>query len=288
MRYLLLLFCFPLVALDVGIAAIFRDEAPYLREWIEYHRLVGVEKFYLYNHFSQDNFRQMLAPYVKEGIVELIDWPYEVKERSDWIPTQTGAYKDATKRALGVCRWLAYIDVDEFIFPVVDRTLPRFLSHFEDAGSVAMNWLVFGTSGIKKLDPSKLMIEQLTVRASGHNFTHAWLKRIAKTEAVRTDVNWPSVHYIPLKKGFVAVDSNHQKLCDTRGKVNHERIRLNHYSFRDETFFRKTKLNRPNITPARKKELLHLASQANRVKDESILRYANELKRRIVEKFGSL
>ena len=28
---------------ELAIAAIFRNEAPYLREWIEFHRLVGVE-----------------------------------------------------------------------------------------------------------------------------------------------------------------------------------------------------------------------------------------------------
>lgn len=30
----------------LAVCAIFRDEAPYLAEWIEFHRLVGVEHFY--------------------------------------------------------------------------------------------------------------------------------------------------------------------------------------------------------------------------------------------------
>jgi hypothetical protein len=40
----------------LSICAIFKDEAPYLQEWIEFHRLLGVEKFYLYNNNSRDNF----------------------------------------------------------------------------------------------------------------------------------------------------------------------------------------------------------------------------------------
>lgn len=29
----------------LAAAAIFQDEAPYLKEWIEYHKLIGVEHF---------------------------------------------------------------------------------------------------------------------------------------------------------------------------------------------------------------------------------------------------
>lgn len=32
------------------ICAIFKEEAPYLPEWIEFHRLMGVERFFLYDN----------------------------------------------------------------------------------------------------------------------------------------------------------------------------------------------------------------------------------------------
>ena len=38
-------------------------------EWIEFHRLVGVERFFLYDNGSTDDHREVLAPYVEEGIV---------------------------------------------------------------------------------------------------------------------------------------------------------------------------------------------------------------------------
>ena len=38
----------------LAICAVYRNEAPYLREWIEFHRLVGVERFFLYNNRSTD------------------------------------------------------------------------------------------------------------------------------------------------------------------------------------------------------------------------------------------
>src|SRR4051812_43400023 len=57
--------------------AIFQNETFFLREWIEYHRIVGVEHFYLYNNLSTDNYLEILQPYIAEGIVELFDWPVE-------------------------------------------------------------------------------------------------------------------------------------------------------------------------------------------------------------------
>jgi hypothetical protein len=38
----------------LGAFAIFKDEASYLPEWFEFHRLVGVERFFLYDNGSSD------------------------------------------------------------------------------------------------------------------------------------------------------------------------------------------------------------------------------------------
>ena len=44
---------------NVSICAIFKNEALYLKEWIEFHRIVGIEHFYMYNNNSEDNFREI-------------------------------------------------------------------------------------------------------------------------------------------------------------------------------------------------------------------------------------
>ena len=55
----------------LSICAVYRDEAPYLREWVAFHSLVGVERFYLYNNRSDDGHREALAPYVEDGSVTI-------------------------------------------------------------------------------------------------------------------------------------------------------------------------------------------------------------------------
>ena len=59
---------------ETSICAIFRDQAPYLAEWVEYHLLAGVEHFYLYNHKSVDNATAELEPFVRAGVVDLHQW----------------------------------------------------------------------------------------------------------------------------------------------------------------------------------------------------------------------
>lgn len=74
----------------LSVCAIFQDEAPYLREWIEYHRLMGAEHFYLYDNDSHDEFLEVLQPYINKRIVTLIDWPSSRDE--EWVSHQILAY----------------------------------------------------------------------------------------------------------------------------------------------------------------------------------------------------
>ena len=91
----------------LSVCAIFKNEGPILKEWIEYHLLVGVDHFFLYNNFSDDNYREILAPYIERGIVDLIDWP---------VPQgQFPAYEDCWQKFRETTRWIALIDLNEFL-----------------------------------------------------------------------------------------------------------------------------------------------------------------------------
>ena len=51
----------------LSICAIYRWEGPYLREWVAFHKLMGIERIYLYNNRSEDDgHREALAPYVDD------------------------------------------------------------------------------------------------------------------------------------------------------------------------------------------------------------------------------
>lgn len=50
---------------SISICAIFKDEAPYLAEWLEHHLKIGIEHFYMYDNNSSDEYMEKLDPYLK-------------------------------------------------------------------------------------------------------------------------------------------------------------------------------------------------------------------------------
>ena len=57
---------------DLAVCAIFKNEARFLKEWIEFYKLIGVEHFYLYNNFSNDNYQDVLQPYINSKDVKFL------------------------------------------------------------------------------------------------------------------------------------------------------------------------------------------------------------------------
>ncbi|MBQ6975183.1 MAG: glycosyltransferase family 2 protein [Selenomonadaceae bacterium] len=43
---------------DLVVVTIVRDEAPYIKEWIDYHLLAGVNHFLIYDNESSDNLKE--------------------------------------------------------------------------------------------------------------------------------------------------------------------------------------------------------------------------------------
>lgn len=122
-----------------SICAIFKNEARYMREWIEYHRIIGIDHFYLYNNFSDDNYKKVLNPYIIEGLVTLIEWP--VKQG------QMSAYKDCAEKYAFETNWIVYIDLDEYIVPNKSEDIKLLLKDFEKRPIVVAYWKLFGSSG---------------------------------------------------------------------------------------------------------------------------------------------
>lgn len=138
---------------SVSICAIFRDEGRYLEEWIEYHRIIGIEHFYLYNNFSKDNYKDILDPYIQEGIVTLTDWE---------IPQgQMKAYADCVEKYSSETNWIGFIDLDEFVVPNHDDSIQAFLNRFKKRPVVIIYWRYMGSSGLINRNLDKPIIEDL-------------------------------------------------------------------------------------------------------------------------------
>ncbi|MGZ4372534.1 MAG: FkbM family methyltransferase, partial [Gaiellaceae bacterium] len=231
----------------VAVATLFRDEARHLAEWIEYHRLVGVEHFWLYDDSSRDDWRGVLAPYLAAGLVEVFPWP--ISEPRFYSGRQVDAQRDALRRACGQARWLALIDVDEFLLPLEDATVTACLdTHFSGASAVYVNWRNFGTGGTHLVREGPIL-SHLTACAHPLHPRNAVGKSIVRPEHARFDSLWYP-HHVVLAPDARYQDGDGQSIPHDEtgprldGKVHDRLIRLNHYAFRDESYFRSVKLRR--------------------------------------------
>ena len=181
----------------LAICAMFKNEAPWLKEWLTYHHeVLGVDHFYLYNNDSTDGYYDVLLPFINQGIVELFDWDSKDPSHlafgpfmdAPWSACQLGAYNDCLKkRALGNAKWVAVIDIDEYIVPA--QGVSSFYALLKDAeqkkkGTIRLHWKVFGTSDVSSLSDHDLLIEKLTWRSLDSHPWNRLFKSIHQPEAI--------------------------------------------------------------------------------------------------------
>ena len=268
------------------VCSIFRNEAPYMREWIEYYKLLGVEHFRLYNNDSTDNYRQVLAPYIESGDVTLIDWPTDLGRpgmRAGWVWfTQFPALADAIVYFTGVSKWLAIIDLDEFIVPLHQNDLPSFLEEYESEAGVLINWQNFGTSGIWDIPSDKLMIEVLTKKAKENSSYNYPVKSIVRPERVNIAGKCWCPHTWDYVSGYGWTLPNHKRW--TFEAIDVSKARINHYVHRSERYFYEVKVaskERMEGKKLKKKHIRNWKKSCNRVQDTEILRFAPQLREKV-------
>ena len=127
--------------------AIIKNEGPYLKEWIEYHCIVGVEKFIIYDNESNDNTMEILQPYIDNNIVHYT-----------WFPGYKMQYKatnHAIKKWRNRIKYIAMIDADEFIVPVQNDTIMDVINDAESTAKLnkkrfiglVIKWVNYGFCG---------------------------------------------------------------------------------------------------------------------------------------------
>lgn len=262
---------------NISIMAIFQDEAEYLKEWIDYHALIGVEHFYLYNHNSTDDHLKVLSPYIEKGIVDYTDYS------QPGFP-QNKAIKDALSKSKGETKWLAVIDIDEFFLPKKHKDLLDFLSNYEDYGGVSVNWQCFGTSYTPYIPPGELMLEHLTFKALPLFEWNSHVKCIVCPERVKDVVN---THCFIYHQPYFAVRPNKAKQAHSHeSPIQTDLIVLNHYWTRDENFFYNIKVPRCQKLKGWSREYTESHNNLmNEVEDRVLVeKYIERLKYSILEK----
>ena len=94
-------------------------------EFIELNRIIGVEHFALYNDSIGPQVSCVLKNYIENNIVTLLPWKLELKSQEE-IRTEGlfAALNDCLYRYMYRFKYVLMIDLDEFIIPNYNETLP--------------------------------------------------------------------------------------------------------------------------------------------------------------------
>ena len=143
------------------IVGCMKDEAPYVLEWIAYHRMIGVDNFLIYTNGCSDGTDALLDRLQALGVVEH-------RNNDDWkgkSPQQHALNRSLKEPLIQNADWVIHIDVDEFInIRCGNGTLDDFLKRVPDATNVAMTWRLFGHNGVTRF-ADDLVIDQFDMAA---------------------------------------------------------------------------------------------------------------------------
>ncbi len=265
---------------DLALVAILKNEAPYVREWLDYHLLAGVDHFYIYDNESPDNLKDVLQPYIERGIVTYTFYPGNCR--------QMETYLDAVNRHKFFCRYMTIIDGDEFIFPKSNRSITEavdeILAASPQASGLAMNWNMYGSNGYEKADYSRGVLERFTRRAET-NWTppipalrnapggNAHVKTIANPRKIHVFHHSHAPQYF---EGCFAI--NEKGILAPGGVTNYppssDKIVVNHYNTKSrEEYAQKIQRGNADFVDNGYNMSKFVENDRNEVFDDGILKY---------------
>jgi hypothetical protein len=268
----------------LSIVACLKNEAPNIVEWLEFHKLVGAEHFYLYDNESTDNTKEVLQPYVDAGEVSLF--------YTDMDNCQFACYFNACHAFMDQSKWMAFIDLDEFLFSPKGDLVEQ-LKKYENVPGIAVNQVFFGSNG-HLTRPEGLVIENYTKKEKVPN------KHI-KTIAQPMHTLGPAInpHSFLHMQGRSVTENFKPMELFIKGAFTEEHssevFRIHHYfcKSREEA---EVKLNRGRADVPKRDPMYRYGTGlddfsfddycagANDVEDMAMLKYVPELKRIIDER----
>ncbi len=226
-----------------AVVAICKDEAFYIKEWLAYHAVLGLQDFIVYDNESVDETSVILKS-AQAISLTLHDWPTQPD-----VSPQLSAYNDALLRHGDAFDFMCFFDIDEFLLPANGISVHQILAGApQSVGAIGINQCVFGSSGQLHREPG-LVIERFQNCAETDYEEHVWVKSCCRPQCVDR-INSP--HVVELKSGVYAhadgsaIQFHELAFGDHKAPVapiNSSVLQLNHYMLKSREEF-ESKRNR--------------------------------------------
>ena len=146
--------------MKVMLCTIARQENDYIREFVEYHKDLGVDNICIFdnNRDGEEDFHDVIGDYIDSGYVILKD-RRNLKDGR----IQQEAYNACYQEYRDKYDWFIFFDVDEFMFIQNGWTLKQYLAWqaFRRFNCIHVNLMCYGDGGMVRNDGRKLM-ERIT------------------------------------------------------------------------------------------------------------------------------
>ena len=220
--------------MTVAITSIQRNRNPWIVEWIAFHLMMGFDSFHIYAHRCDDGMEDTLRRLGRHYPIEVfaIDsnyYPQQVSYQQSW---------DANKDKVD---WMAFIDGDEFLFPMQDDGIAQALARYADKeiSALAAYWMVYGSNG-HVVEPSGLVMENFRRHASTDFPANRHVKTIMRGGR-HAEVR--RCHVFETELG--TFDEKMRPIADglSEHAPSYEFFRINHYVNQSREYFKNIKQN---------------------------------------------
>ncbi|TXN00256.1 hypothetical protein FV219_13040 [Methylobacterium sp. WL122] len=163
-----------------GIVACARWESSHICEWIDYHRSIGFERFYIYcNDDDPQELYRTLLPYVigSDPIVVFYHNPFQ--------GNQAQSIKHFYRNHADHIEWIAALDIDEFLNLKKWSNISDLISEFDSqSDAIYFNWLQFGPGDHQERPSTDVLSTYINCESDIHVLT----KHITRTSAVDFEI----------------------------------------------------------------------------------------------------
>lgn len=218
----------------IGIVSIQKNRAPWLHEWVAFHHLVGVSRFYVYAHNCSDDSGAVLARLAQAYPVQ----GFALNTNENQV--QLKAYQHALENYGHECDWLAFIDGDEFLFPTAAGTLAEALAEheYQRVSAIGAYWVCFGSGGHER-EPDGLVTQNYTRRPALDFPDNQHVKSIVRgRQASRVGAN---AHLFNTPWGTTDELGRPVIFGRTEHVPSYTRLRINHYVTQSREYFLRSK-----------------------------------------------
>lgn len=258
------------------LVAIVRDQEHYIKEWLAFHHLVGVERFVIVLHHCRDATEQKIRelPFADAICVHHVGG-------NETRAAQMGAYHWAVREYGRCTEWILFLDSDEFFFGTHEDSLPTILNRYEHHGGLAAHWHHFGHGG-NVVRPTGLSLEYYLKRKKTDFYHNRGVKSAVRTSQLLALLS----PHLQLTMAPI-VTENHRPVGDTFYSVNDREphwnvVRCNHYYVRSmEDWVERYRRGSCNTFHGRTDVYSverFLERGAGEVHDETILRFVQKIK----------